>query len=326
MCAILGEPKIVTADRLSLKRPRSFVFRFAATLGAALCALGVRAPATWAEVTATPGPGVAVGPQYDSTHVYVAPADFDRCVASLVATFGGTESAKGTATVTPTPSLTYSQLVLTPAGSFSVFGFQTPVPFPFGAERNGYLVTDMDAGVRAARASGADLVVSPFPDKIGRDAIIQWPGGVFMQLYWHTTAPHYPALGTVPENRVYASPDAADRFVKAFVGFSGGSVISDDAAAPGIEIGRPSDTYRRVRIESPFGKVVVLVTDGQLPYPYGRETTGYDVADLAETLARAKAAGATILVPLFATVNRFSAIVEFPGGFIAELHSARRSR
>jgi predicted enzyme related to lactoylglutathione lyase len=295
----------------------------ATMLGLACCGMSGTSRAALADVSATSATGVAVGPQYDSTHVYVSAADFDRCVSSLLATFGGSATRKGTATVTPMPSSTYSQLVLTPAGSFSVFGFQTPVPFPFGAERNGYLVTDLDEGVRAARASGADVVVAPFPDKIGRDAIIQWPGGVFMQLYWHTTAPHYPALATVPENRVYASPDAADRFIKAFVGFSGGSVVSDDAAAPGIEIGRPSDTYRRVRIESPFGKMAVLVTDGHLPYPYGRETTGYDVSNLAETLERAKSAGATVLVPLFATVNRFSAVVEFPGGFIAELHSAR---
>jgi hypothetical protein len=32
--------------------------------------------------------GVAVGPQYDTTYVYVAPQDFDRLVASLIATFG----------------------------------------------------------------------------------------------------------------------------------------------------------------------------------------------------------------------------------------------
>ena len=31
-------------------------------------------------------PGVAVAPQYDTTHVYVAPADFDKFVASLTAT------------------------------------------------------------------------------------------------------------------------------------------------------------------------------------------------------------------------------------------------
>ena len=48
-------------------------------------------------------PPVAVGPQYDTTHVYVAPEDFDRFVASLVATFGGTTSKRGVFTVTPTP-------------------------------------------------------------------------------------------------------------------------------------------------------------------------------------------------------------------------------
>src|SRR5271156_4543941 len=119
---------------------------------------------------------VAVGAQYDTTHVYVAPADFDTFVASLVATFGGTLSKQGVFTVTPTPSKTMSQLALTPAGTISVFGFQTPVPYPFGSERTGYLVTDFDAAVAAARADGAEIVVAPFPDPIGRDAVIRWPG------------------------------------------------------------------------------------------------------------------------------------------------------
>src|SRR6267154_1107945 len=73
---------------------------------------------------------VAVGPQYDTTHVYVAPEDFDRFVASLLATFGGTTTKQGVFTVTPTPSTTMSQLVLTPVGSVSVFGFKTPIPYP----------------------------------------------------------------------------------------------------------------------------------------------------------------------------------------------------
>src|SRR5271156_1016789 len=117
-----------------------------------------------------------VGPQYDTTHVYVQPQDFDRFVASLIATFGGTTSKQGVFTVTPTPSSTMSQLVLTPAGTLSVFGFKTPVPYPFGAERTGYLVTDFDAAIQAARGTGADVLVTPFNDPIGRDAIIQWPG------------------------------------------------------------------------------------------------------------------------------------------------------
>ena len=128
--------------------------------------------------TAKATSNVAVGAQYDTTHVYVAPGEFDTFVASLVATFGGTTSKKGVFTVTPTPSKTMSQLVLTPVGTFSVFGFETPIPYPFGSERTGYLVIDMDSAIRAARATGADILVSRFNDPIGLDAIIQWPGGV----------------------------------------------------------------------------------------------------------------------------------------------------
>jgi predicted enzyme related to lactoylglutathione lyase len=284
--------------------------------------LGAISPAAAADVTGPVGPAVAVAPQYDTTHVYVAATDFDRFVASLVATFGGKVTTKGTSTVTPTPSKTFSQLVLTPAGTISVFGFQTPIPYPFGAERYGYLVTDMDAGVRAAKASGAELVVAPFPDPIGIDAVVEWPGGVLMQLYWHTSPPHYAALATIPENRVYVSPDAVDRFVRDFLAFSHGSIDSDDAAAPGAEIGRPGETFRRIRMQSAFGKMVVLVTDGHLPYPYGRETTGYEVSDLTETVQKAQTAGAAILVAPLTSGGRRSALVQFPGGYIAELHSS----
>ncbi len=274
--------------------------------------------------TASGTPAVAVGPQYDTTHVYVAPGDFDPFVASLVATFGGTTSKQGVFTVTPTPSSTMSQLVLTPVGTLSVFGFKTPIPYPFGLERTGYLVSDLDVAVRAARAAGADVIVAPFNDPIGRDAVIQWPGGVNMQLYWHTTAPSYAPLQTVPENRVYVSTDRADTFIRNFVAFSHGKVVRDLAAAPGVEIGRPTETYRRVRIESTFGKVVVLVTDGHLPYPYGRELTGYEVADLDTTLAKARAAGASVLVEPYVSDDRRAALVQFPGGYIAEIHAAAR--
>jgi len=265
-------------------------------------------------------PAVAVAPQYDTTHVYVAPEDFDKFVASLVATFGGTTTKQGVFTVTPTPSLTMSQLVLTPAGSVSVFGFKTPIPAPFGAERTGYLVTDMDAAVKAARATGADVIVAAFPDPIGRDAVIQWPGGINTQIYWHTTPPNYPALQTIPENRVYVSPDRAAAFIKSFLAFSHGKIVSDQPQAPGIGIGRPSDTYRHVAISSTFGKLALFVTDGHLPYPYGREMTGYEVPDLAATLDKAKAAGAEILVPPTAVDGMSEAMVKFPGGYIAEIH------
>jgi predicted enzyme related to lactoylglutathione lyase len=269
-------------------------------------------------------PNVAVAPQYDTTHVYVAPQDFDRFVASLIATFGGITTKQGVFTVTPTPSSTMSQLVLTPVGSISVFGFKTPIPYPFGLERTGYLVTDLDAAIRAARSTGADVLVAPFNDPIGRDAIIQWPGGVNTQLYWHTAAPSYASLQSIPENRVYVSTDKADEFVRSFLAFSHGRVTSDDAHAPGVEIGRSGDTYRQVRIESQFGKLTVFITNGHLPYPYGREMTGYEVANLADTLTKAKAAGVEILIPPYTTNDRDAAIVQFPGGYIAEIHSTAK--
>ena len=199
------------------------------------------APAV-AHANTTETPNIAVAPQYVTTHVYVPRDDFDSFVASLLATFGGTNSKAAVITVTPTPSSTLWQAVSTPVGIFSVFGFQTPVPYPFGAERAGYLVTDMDAAVRVARATGADVLVTPFNDPIGRDAVIQWPGGLIMQLYWHTTAPSYPPLQTIPENRVYVSADRVDAFIRSFLAFSHGKVVSDDAHAPGVEIGRPTDT------------------------------------------------------------------------------------
>jgi hypothetical protein len=298
----------------------------AATAVGALLTVGVvnrcLVPSTLAQSAQAAGtPNVAVGPQYDTTHVYVAPEDFDRFVASLIATFGGTTSKQGVFTVTPTPSSTMSQLVLTPVGTVSVFGFKTPIPFPFVSERTGYLVTDLDVAIGAARATGADIQVTSFNDPIGRDAIIQWPGGVNTQLYWHTTPPSYASLETIPENRVYVSTDRVDAFTRSFLAFSHGNIVSDDAHAPGVEIGRPAETYRRIRIESKFGKLTVLVTDGHLPHPFGRETTGYEVANLVDTLAKARAAGVQILVIPYKADRRDAALVQFPGGYIAEIHS-----
>jgi predicted enzyme related to lactoylglutathione lyase len=269
----------------------------------------------------SPGPNVAVGPQYDTTHVYVPPEDVDRFAASFLATFGGASTKQVVATVTPTPSSATSQLLQTPVGTVSVFGFKTPIPYPFGAERTGYLVTNLDKAVEAARAAGADVLVEPFPDPIGRDVIIQWPGGVNMQIYVHVAKPSYAAFEMIPENRVYLSIDRADAFVRGFLAFSHGKITSDDAHAPGIEIGQSDETYRRVRIESGFGEMTVLVTDGHLPYPYGRETTGYQVANLADTIAKATAAGATVLVEPFKSEGREASVVQFPGGYVAEIHA-----
>jgi predicted enzyme related to lactoylglutathione lyase len=269
-----------------------------------------------------PTPQWAVGAQYGTTHVYVAADDMDRFATSFLATFGGKSSQPSVVTVTPTPSSTLWQALATPVGLISLFGFKTPIPYPFGQERTGYRVTDIDAAVNAARKQGAAVLVAPFPDAIGRDVVVQWPGGVNMQFYWHTKASSFPPLQTIPENRLYVAPESVANFLRSFVGFSQGKIVSDNAHAPGAEIGRPGDSYRRVRIESTFGKITILVTDGHLPYPYGRETMGYEVADVDETLSKAKASGATVLIEPYQADGREAAILQFPGGYIAEIHSS----
>ncbi|MEV7358022.1 glyoxalase [Kitasatospora sp. NPDC091276] len=299
--------------------PMHLSLRLLAAVTATTALAFVTAPSAPAAPTAG-RPGLAVGPQYDTTHVYVTPGTMDSFVSSWEATFGGTNTPQVLADVTPTPSLTKSELVLSPVGTLSVFDYQTPVPYPFGAERTGWLVTDLDRGVRKAEADGANTVVAPFADPIGRDAIVQFPGGIYAQLYWHTKAPSYPALASVPENRLYLPSGAIRSFLHSYLGFTGGTVVSDDNHAPGAELGLPGTSYRRIRISSPFGDTSVAVTDGHLPYPFGRESTGYAVSDLAATLAKARAAGATVLWGPYASPRRDSAMVQFPGGYIAEIH------
>jgi len=74
-------------------------------------------------------------------------------------------------------------------------------------------------------------------------------------------------------------------------------------------------------MDSPFGKITVLATDGHLPYPYGREIMGYEVDDLSNTLMKAKAAGASVVIEPYSVAGRRAAMLRFPGGFIAEVHS-----
>ena len=100
-----------------------------------------------------------------------------------------------------------------------------------------------------------------------------------------------------------------------------GKIVSDNPKAPGVEIGRPGDTYRRIRLSSDFGKMTVLVTDGYLPWPYGREIVGYEVANLDQTLAAAKSAGVQVLAGPFVADGRVAAMAQFPGGYIAEIHA-----
>ena len=52
--------------------------------------------------------------------------------------------------------------------------------------------------------------------------------------------------------------------------------------------------------------------------------SGYEVANLADTVSKAKAAGATVLVDPYTADGRQAAIVSFPGGYIAEISAPPR--
>jgi predicted enzyme related to lactoylglutathione lyase len=296
------------------------------TAALAFVSLPFAVPSIRSQSTSVANINIAVGAQYDSTHVYVAPADLDAFVKSFIATFGGQASKLQVMNVLPVPSSTEFQSVSTPVGTLSVFAFQTPIPFPFGQERTGYLVTDMDEAIKAACSAGAEVIVEPFKDAIGRDAVIQFPGGLKTQLYWHTTPSNFPPLEAIPDNRVYISRDRADNFVKSFIAFSHGKITEDNQHADAGEISRPKETFRRVRITSLFGNMQINVTDGHLPFPFGHEIMGYQVSNLAATLEKAKASGAKILSPPFKATDRVTAVVQFPGGYTAEIHSQSGSR
>jgi hypothetical protein len=49
--------------------------------------------------------------------------------------------------------------------------------------------------------------------------------------------------------------------------------------------------------------------------------TGYEVADMSGTLVKARVAGVRILWGPHSSRDHNSAVVEFPGGYIAEIHS-----
>ena len=50
--------------------------------------------------------------------------------------------------------------------------------------------------------------------------------------------------------------------------------------------------------------------------------TGYEVKNLSETLDKATKAGASVLVNAYKSDGRESAMVQFPGGYIAEIHAS----
>ena len=102
-----------------------------------------------------------------------------------------------------------------------------------------------------------------------------------------------------------------------------GSAISGSTAIPAI--GRSDNgKIRQIELDSHFGKTRIFVTDGHLPYPFGHERTGYGVDDLSATLAKATASGAQVLWHSTAAERRASALVRFPGGYIAEIHQTAK--
>src|SRR5580698_2631171 len=94
---------------------RFFAMTAAAVLltagNAQLSMLPGAAPAFADAIVATPN--VAVGPQYDSTHVYIAPRDLEAFVNSFSATFGGRPSKPSVTNVLPVPSSSEFQFLLT---------------------------------------------------------------------------------------------------------------------------------------------------------------------------------------------------------------------
>jgi hypothetical protein len=127
-------------------------------------------------------------------------------------------------------------------------------------------------------------------------------------------------LITIQEQRVYVSPDNVAAYISGYLRFTGGQIIKVLPLADGRDIGQPGETYQRFYLKSSVGVVDVLVTNGQLPFPYGKEHDGFQVSDVVVTVQRAVNSGATALTdPIFAN-GRTSAIIEFPGGFIAEVH------
>jgi hypothetical protein len=263
---------------------------------------------------------VSYGPQYAAAHVYLEPGSMPAFVRSWEAAFGGSHlDFIDNVDVTPTPSSALWTFITSPVGDLSVFDYHTPLPHPFGEERTGWGVTDVDAALKAARHSGAYELVAPFDDVIGRDAVIQFPGGIDTQLWQNFTPPKLPELTTVPENRVYVTAGTLRPFLSSYLHFTRGQVVDDQLAADAAEVGETGRMHR-ISITSQFGKTVVFVTDGHLPNPYGHEVAGYQVSDLDSTVAKATATGAQVVAEPHTANGRTSAVLKFPGGYIAEVH------
>lgn len=262
------------------------------------------------------------GPDYDSTHIYTTMADVDPLTEQLVAVFGGEVKTYGELNICPQPSLAVVSVILSPYGLLSTFAFSTPVPYPFGQDKHGYRINDRAEMVARADAAGLDLAVAPFDDLGGLQVILRLPGGSALQLYEPPAEMGFPVVQHVPEARLYLGPRTIDPFLEAFATVTLGSVVRDDREADASEVGHEG-TFRRVEFESGYGRLLVLQTNGHQPYPYGWDFTGFAVDDLARKLDAATIAGAQVLIEPHEANGRTSAMVQFRGGFVAELHEER---
>ncbi|MGW4488012.1 VOC family protein [Amycolatopsis sp. NPDC004368] len=265
-------------------------------------------------------PVKAWGVQYDASHVYLQHGTLPAFIKSWEGTFGGTDNGQNTFQITPTPSKALASIIHSPVGLLAAYDYQTPVPYPFGAEQTGFGVHDPDLGADAALRSGAEVTVTPWTGPVGREAVVKFPGGFASQIWLQYDMSGFTPLKTQPEFRVYLTESTVNAFLASYLKFTGGSVISDVRKADGGEVGAPGTTYHRIRIATPFGNTVVLANNGDWAYPYGRDTTGYTVSDVAATVAKAEANGATVLSGPYKSSDRTSVVLQFPGGYIAEVH------
>ncbi len=269
---------------------------------------------------------IALGEAFRTFHVYAQPGTAAAFVNSWIATFGGTAQPPANGIdLTPYPSKATAIMLSSPVAALSVYDFSTGIPYPFGREVSGWGVTDVDEGVKQASAADAQVLVAPFDDPLGRDAVIQFPAGNAVQL-WHLfdlPSNLYPPLTTKPDLRIYVPESSMNQFLDSYLAFTQGTTASDSAKADGAQIGLEGKTYHRVVTTSDYGNTVVIGTDGQLPYPFGRESAGIAVPSVADTLHKAKASGATVLWGPYAAPDGHSAIVQFPGAYVVEIHDGQ---
>lgn len=266
---------------------------------------------------------IALGAAFRTFHVYAQSGTAAAFVDSWIATFGGhAQPPVNDIDLTPYPSKATAIMLSSPVAALSVYEFSTGIPYPFGSEVSGWGVTDVDQAVQQASAAHAHVLVAPFDDPLGRDAVIQFPAGAAVQL-WHLfeLPPNlYPPLTTKPDLRMYVPESTMDQFLASYLAFTQGEKVSDDATADGAQIGLAGKTYHRVLATSDYGNTVIIGTDGQLPYPFGRESAGIAVESVAETVAKAKGRGATVLWGPHAGPDGHSVIVRFPGDYVVEIH------